>query len=100
MNLDIADFTSCHIIMPQFLPSLFQHTLIKQTIHWIMMYILVQKLTSTILLAYPCRHSCCLSSTKRVGVGSVGLVGWEIIVGVRWQPREAAMVQDVVVGRG
>ena len=47
MNADIADFTSCHNIMPQFTPSSFQHTSIAQAICKIMIYILVLKLTST-----------------------------------------------------
>ena len=46
-NVDIAHFTSCHHIMPRFLPSLFRHFSIAHTIHRIMMYILVQELTST-----------------------------------------------------
>jgi len=47
MNVDIADFTSCHHNMPRFSLSLFRDVSIVQTIHWITMYILVQELTST-----------------------------------------------------
>ncbi len=46
-NVDIADLTSCHDIMPRFSPSLFQHTSITQTIFQTLIYILVKTLTST-----------------------------------------------------
>ena len=46
MNVETADLTSCHNIMPRFSPSLFRHTSITQTIFQIRIYILVKTATS------------------------------------------------------
>ena len=43
----IADFTSRHNIMPRFSPSWFWHTLMTQSIHQIIIYILVKQPTSS-----------------------------------------------------
>jgi len=41
------DLTSCHNIIPRFTPSSFRQFSFAQAIHWIMIYISVQKPTST-----------------------------------------------------
>ena len=47
MNVNIANLTSCHNIMPRFTPSSFRHTSIAKTMYKIMIYILVKTPTST-----------------------------------------------------